>query len=68
MGMFDQMKMAADMMKNMSPDQLQTFMKQAEESKRMLEETIRKTLDEEIKKRGLITRAEAEELIRRSRS
>jgi cytochrome c biogenesis protein ResB len=62
MGIFDQFKMASDMMKNMSPEQIQQLMRQAEESKKMLEDTVRKTLDEEIKKRGLLTRDEAERL------
>jgi len=58
MGMFDQLKAASDLMKNMSPDELSKLMKQAEESKKMLEDTVRKVLEEEIAKRGLVTRDE----------
>lgn len=56
--------MASDMMKNMSPEQISDLMKQAEQSKTMLEDAVRKVLAEEIKKRGLITRAEVEEMIK----
>jgi len=52
------------MMKNMSPEQISDLMKQAEQSKTMLEDAVRKVLAEEIKKRGLITRAEVEEMIK----
>lgn len=64
MGIFDQFKMASEMMKNMSPEQIQQLMKQAEESKHMLEDTVRKVLAEEIKKQGLVTREEVERMIR----
>jgi sialic acid synthase SpsE len=64
MGIFDQMKAAQNMMKNMSPDELRSMMKQAEESKKMLEEMVKKTVDEEIKKRDLISRSEAEKMLR----
>ena len=64
MGIFDQFKMASDMMKNMSPEQIKDLMKQAEESKRMLEETVRKTLEEEIRKRRLVTMDEVEKMLR----
>jgi hypothetical protein len=63
MGMFDQLKMASEMMKNMSPEQIEKLMKQAEESKKMLEETVRKTVDEEIKKRGLVSREEVARML-----
>lgn len=61
MGMFDQLKAASDLMKNMSPDELAKLMKQAEESKKMLEDTVRKVLEEEIVKRELVTRKELDE-------
>ncbi|MCL4405952.1 MAG: hypothetical protein M1471_00245 [Patescibacteria group bacterium] len=64
MGFFDQMKAAQELMKNMSPDELRDMMKQAEESKRMLEEMVKKTVEEEIKKRDLISRSEAEKMLR----
>lgn len=64
MGIFDQFKMASDMMKNMSPEQIQQLMKQAEEHKRMLEDTVRKLVDEEVRRRDLISRKEAEDMLR----
>jgi BMFP domain-containing protein YqiC len=62
MGIFDQMKAAQNMMKNMSPDELRSMMKQAEESKKMLEEMVKKTVEEEINKRDLISKEEARRL------
>lgn len=62
MGIFDQMKAAQDMMKNMSPDELRNVMKQAEESRKMLQDMVRKTVEEEIQKRDLISREEARRL------
>jgi sialic acid synthase SpsE len=64
MGIFDQMKAAQEMMKNMSPDDLRNMMKQAEDSKKMLEEMVKKAVEEEIAKRDLISRSEAEKLLR----
>jgi hypothetical protein len=63
MGMFDQFKAASEMMKNMSPEQIEKLMKQAEESKKMLEDTVRKTVDEEIKKRNLVSRDEVARML-----
>ena len=56
--MFDQFKMAADMMKGMSPDQIKQLMEQAKNSQKMLEDQIKRVVDEEIKKRDLISREE----------
>lgn len=64
MGIFDQMKAAQEMMKNMSPDDLRNMMKQAEDSKKMLEEMVKKAVEEEIVERDLISRSEAEKLLR----
>ena len=58
MGIFEQMKMASDMLKNMSPEERTKFLEQAKESRGMLEDAVRKTLDEEIQKRGLVTKDE----------
>lgn len=65
--MFDQFKMAADMMKGMSPDQISQLMKQAEASKKMLEETVKKVLEEELKKRNLVSKEEVELMIKKSK-
>ena len=61
--MLDQFKMASEMMKNMSPDQIQEMMKQAQESKKMIEDVVRKVVAEEVEKRDLVSRAEVEKLI-----
>jgi len=58
------MKMAQDMMKNMSPEQMQELMKQAQDQKKMLDEQIRKIVEEEINKRDLISRQEAADLLK----
>lgn len=64
MGVFDQMKLAQDMMKNMSPEQMQDLMSQAKEQKQALDDQITQAVEEEIQKRGLITRDEVLELIK----
>ncbi|HQA95772.1 MAG TPA: hypothetical protein PLN18_00160 [Candidatus Colwellbacteria bacterium] len=61
------MKAAQDLMKDMSPDDLRNMMKQAEDSKKMLEDMVKKTVEDEIEKRDLISRSEAEKLIRENR-
>ena len=64
MSFLNQMKLAQDMMKNMSPEQMQEMMKQAQDSKQMLAEEIKKAVEEEIKNRGLVTKEEVEEMIK----
>ena len=61
--MLDQFKMASDMMKGMNPDQIKQLMEQAKNSQKMLDEQIRKAVDEEIKKRDLISREEARRML-----
>jgi len=63
MGIFDQFKMASSMFKNMSPDQIQELMAQAKDSQKLLEEQIRKVVDEEITRRGLVSREEVQKMI-----
>lgn len=63
MGIFDQMKMAKEMMKNMSPDEIKNLMSQAGEYKQQMEDVVRKVVDEEIKRRNLMTREEVQKLI-----
>ena len=65
--MFDQFKMAADMMKGMSPDQIKQLMEQAKNSQKMLEDQIKRVVDEEIKKRDLISREEVMRLLARAK-
>ena len=64
MSVFNQMKMAQDMMKNMSPEQIKELMEQAKDQKKMLDEQIRQIVDEEIKKRDLISRQDAANLLK----
>lgn len=66
MGVFNQMKMAQDMMKNMSPEQMQELMQQAKEQKHELDEQIVKAVAEEIQKRNLVSRDEVLELIKQN--
>ena len=56
MGFLDQAKMAAQMMKDMDPSKMKDMMDQANEQ-------IRKVVQEEIKKQGLMTRVEVEQMI-----
>ena len=52
------MKMASDMLKNMSPEERAKLLEQAKQSRGMLEDAVRKVLEEEIKKRDLVTKNE----------
>lgn len=52
-------------MKNMDVSKMKELMGQAGEMQKMLEEQIKRILDEEIKKRGLISRKEVEEILKR---
>ncbi|PIR69250.1 MAG: hypothetical protein COU47_04095 [Candidatus Niyogibacteria bacterium CG10_big_fil_rev_8_21_14_0_10_46_36] len=67
MGIFDQAKLAADMMKNMDPSQMKELLAQAQEGQRALEEQIKKLIDEEVKKRNLVSREEVEHIIKNMR-
>jgi BMFP domain-containing protein YqiC len=62
MSIFDQFKAASDLMKNMSPDQISELMKQADASKNEIENLVRKIVDEEVKKKNLLTREDAEKI------
>ena len=62
--MFNKIKAASDMMKNIDPTKLKEMMDQAQEMKKMLEDTVRKIVDEEIKSRNLVSRDEVEKMIK----
>lgn len=64
MGFFDQMKMAQEMMKNMSPEQIKQLAAQAQNAQQSMDEHIRAALDQEIKRRGLMTRDDVEQLLK----
>ncbi|MBS3903145.1 MAG: hypothetical protein KGZ30_02080 [Anaplasmataceae bacterium] len=68
MGMFDQFKAASEMMKNMDPNQLKDLMKQAEASKKMMEDMVRQVIADEVKSGRLVTRDEVERLIREAKN
>lgn len=61
--MFDQLKMAREMMKNMSPEQIKDLMEQAKASQGALAEQIQTIVNQEIERRQLISRAEVERMI-----
>lgn len=61
--MFDQFKMAADLMKNMSPEEMKKLIEQARESQKLLEQQVRSIINQEIKERGLVSKEEVERLI-----
>ncbi len=61
--MFDQMKMAKKMMAGMSADDIKDLMKQARDSKKMLEEQIRNEVDKRIKEMNLVSRDEVAQMI-----
>ena len=67
MGMFDQMKMAQQMMKNMSPGEIKEMMEQAKESQKMLGDQIAKIVEQEIVRRGLVSRDEVQRMIEASK-
>ena len=64
MSFMDQFKMASEMMKNMKPEELSKMMEQAKESKKMMEDMVRKVVAEEIKARGLVSKEEVEKMMR----
>lgn len=63
MSFLDQFKMASEMMKNMKPEELSKMMEQAKESKKMMEEMVKKIVAEEIQARGLVSKEEVEKMI-----
>lgn len=67
MGMFDQFKAASSMMKNMDPGQMKEMIEQAKEAQKMLDKQIRQTIEDEIKRRGLVSREDVERMIRESK-
>lgn len=66
MGFFDQAKMAAEIMKGMSPSEIQDMMKHARDAKKTLDEQIQRAIREEILKQHLVSRGEVEEMITRA--
>ena len=58
------MKMAQDLMKNMDPEELKGLMAKANEAQAAMREQVQALVEEEIAKRGLITRQEVEKMLR----
>jgi BMFP domain-containing protein YqiC len=65
MGVFSNIKAAGDMMKNMTPTERQNMIEQAQEVQKMLDKQIKKTVEEEIAKRNLVSREEVEKMLRK---
>lgn len=63
MGFFDNAKLAADLMKNMSPSEMKELLAQAKNGQKALEDSVRKLVEEEIKKRDLVSREEVLKII-----
>lgn len=63
MAIFNQLKGVGDLMKNLSPEQIAELMKQVGESKKMMEEMVKKIVAEQIQERNLISRDEVIRLI-----
>ncbi len=61
--MFDNLKAAREMMKNMSPDQMKDMMSQAQNYKVQMDEMIKKAVAEEIKRLDLVSRAEVKQML-----
>jgi len=62
--MFDQFKMMSEMMKGMDPSQLKELMKQAEGSKKAIEDMVRLAVREEIQKQELVSRKDLEKFLK----
>ncbi len=62
--MFDQFKMMSDMMKGMDPNQLKDLMKQAEGSKKAIEDMVRTIVKEEIQKQELVSKKDLERILK----
>lgn len=60
--MFENLKLAKDLLKNINPNDLPKLMEQARQSQKALEDMIKKILKEELEKLNLPTRKEFEEL------
>lgn len=63
MGMFDNLKMAKDMMKNMTPDQMRDMMEQAKGAQKQMEDMVKKAVADEIKRLDLVSRAEVQKMM-----
>lgn len=57
------MRAAQDMMKNMSPEQIQELMAQAKEAQKTMAEQTKQALDEEIARRGLVSREDVHAML-----
>jgi hypothetical protein len=60
--MFEQIKIAKELLKNINPSDLPKLMEQASQSQKVIEEMIRKIVRQELEKLNLPTRQEIEEI------
>ena len=65
--MFDQLKAAQGLLKNMNPDELKELVGQAKEAQQMMAQEIKKAVEEEIRRRDLISRDEVLRLIKENK-
>lgn len=63
MSIFDQMKQARELMKDMSPEKIRELQSQAQQAQKMMDDMITKKVEEEITRRGLVTREEVKQMI-----
>ncbi len=61
--MMNQFKMAAQLMKNMSPQQIKELMQQAKESQAMLKKQILELIEKAIEEKQLVSREEVRQMI-----
>ncbi|HUY69719.1 MAG TPA: hypothetical protein VMU70_01735 [Candidatus Tyrphobacter sp.] len=65
--MFDQLKAAQGLLKNMNPGDLKELVGQAKEAQQMMAQEIKKAVEEEIRRRDLISRDEVLRLIKENK-
>ncbi len=61
--MMDQFKLAAQLMKNLSPQQIKELMQQAKESQAMLKKQIMQLIEKAIEEKQLVSRSEVQQMI-----
>lgn len=65
--MFDQLKAAQGLLKNINPGDLKELVGQAKEAQQMMAQEIKKAVEEEIRRRDLISRDEVLRLIKENK-
>lgn len=65
--MFKNIKAAREMMKGMSPEDMKDLLKQAQSQQSQIEDGLKRIVQEEIKKQGLVTKEEVLKLIQENK-